>query len=641
MRAGLRCALAGLLAAGCASSRKKTEPPGPRVRDVEVEGAEHLEEDELVEYLNLRPSPVLPIGSRTYYLPGLEALDRRRIQRVYEAHGHYDAKVERLEVRVVRPDKKVRRQRADVFIEVDEGEGTTVRRVELTWTDPVNPAINREETFLACPLKAGQLFTVPAIEDAARSIESFLADKGYAFAEVTEFAEVDRGEHLADVELVIEPGPRKRVTKIELEGLDRVPKDLVRRETEFVLDARYSPGLLRDLERNVYAMGVFTAVTVSLGPRTEDESLTLQVRVQEQKLQRIKLGVGLGIDPARWDQHFIARYNHDNLFGRLYGFSARAKVGYAELPALYDPQQHGPITRVDLELKKKGLLEPKLVWTEAPQFDLGLWDGYQYYSAANRIGVSRFFTRFFELSLSYNNRFTDFFNVSPTLDQNRTILGLDFRDPYVLAYAELMPVVHLTDDLLRPNNGVRLSAKYDLASTYLGGQFDYHQIEPELRGYYRPHDRVQLAARSWVAMIFPYGKNPGAPIDRKLYLGGTGDVRGWGIRRLSPRIALCEDDGSNCSEVPIGGKSLVQGTFELRVRTWKDLWFAGFADAGDVREGIAEFDLRGLMYSVGGGARYDSDIGVFRLDLGVRLNDDPRFPEPRRWAVHFAVGQPF
>ena len=40
---GLRCGLALAVASGCAGSRKTTEPPGPRVRDVEVEGAEHIE----------------------------------------------------------------------------------------------------------------------------------------------------------------------------------------------------------------------------------------------------------------------------------------------------------------------------------------------------------------------------------------------------------------------------------------------------------------------------------------------------------------------------------------------------------------------------------------------------------------------
>lgn len=635
-------ALMLLSALGCASKNGRTEPPGPIVRTVALEGAEELGRDEVIPYLNLRPTPVLSFGARSYYLPGLEAVDRERVRSVYAAHGYYDAEVEEFSVRVTRPDKPVRRQRAHVQIVVEEGASTAVHAVEYRWVEPVASSIDRAAIHSAAELAAGDRFGVAEIQASAAVMQERLAKAGFAFASVNESARVDRTAHLADVEFRIDPGPFKRVKTIEFVGLDRVPADLVRREADFAIGKPYSPSLIRDLERQVYAVGVFSAVTVDTGSRTEGPDMHVRVRVQESKMQRTQVGAGLGIDPVRWDQHVSGLYRHDNLFGRLYHFTARAQVGYAELPAIYDPQQHGPIAKLDLDLEKKGLVERKLVWTESPKFELGLWDGYQFYSVSNRLGVSRFFSHYFELGLSLNHRFTDLFNISPTLNRNRTVLGLDFRDPYFLAFVQVAPTLHFTDDLLRPKNGVRFSANYDIASTYLGGQFDYHKIEPDLRGYYRPHPRVQLAARARVGMIFPYGTNPGAPIDLKYYLGGSADIRGWGLRRLSPRVSLCDpDDDTDCDDVPIGGRSLVHGTFELRVRTFGDLWLATFADMGDVRAGTAEFDLRGLMYSSGGGLRYDTEIGIFRLDVGVRLNDDIRFPEPRRWAIHFGIGEVF
>jgi len=636
--------VSALLAAGCAGKeRRRAEPPGPLVRDVQVAGTEAVEEAELVEYLNLRPTSVFSLGTRSYYVPGLEAVDRRRVKEVYAANGHYDAEVESFEVEVRRKTKQVRRQRAYVRIAVDEGVGTAIRKVRIVWVEPVHADVDRAAVRKQVTEEsaAGTSFGVVKIRATAQAIEDRLAQEGFPYARVTEQARVDRRRHLADVEYRVDPGPRKRVTSLELEGLSRVPEDLVRREIEFAEGSSYSPGLMRDLERKVYGMGVFAAVTVEPAPRTEGPELTVRIRVQESKMQRIRLGGGLGVDPVRWDQYATAVYRHDNLFRRLYRFTARAKAGYAELPALYDPQQHGPIGVLDLELRKKGLLERKLVWTESPRFELGLWDGYQFYSVDNRIGVSRFFTRYFELGLSYNNRFVDLFNISPTLDRNRTVLGLDFRDPYVLAYVQLSPTLHLTDDILQPHNGVRLSADYDLASTYLGGQFDYHKIVPDLRAYWRPLDRLQLAARARVGLIFPYGRNPGAPIDLKFYLGGAADVRGWGLRRLSPRIELCQPGGEVCDDVPTGGKSMLHGSFETRVRTWKALWFAAFLDTGDVRDEIATLVPRTLMVSTGGGARYESEVGTFRLDVGVQLNEDPRFPEPRPWAIHFGIGEAF
>jgi outer membrane translocation and assembly module TamA len=71
------------------------------------------------------------------------------------------------------------------------------------------------------------------------------------------------------------------------------------------------------------------------------------------------------------------------------------------------------------------------------------------------------------------------------------------------------------------------------------------------------------------------------------------------------------------------------------------LWIATFGDMGDVREGLAAFDPRGLLFTTGGGFRYYSPVGALRLDVGGQLNDDPRFPEPRPWALHFGIGEAF
>jgi outer membrane protein assembly factor BamA len=631
--------LCALFAEGC-KKRRDTEPPGPRVRRVELEGVERFDDAELHGYLELQPKRPFSFGAAHHYLPGLEDVDASRIEDVYRAHGHYDARVEDAQVKVIRSDKPVRRQRVDLRYTVVEGPPTLVREIEFEWIGQVATDAERREVEASSNLAPGGPFGIPDLAASARTLELELRKRGFAKASVEKDAWVDTEMRLADVRFRLEPGPRLAIDRIEIEGLDHVPEYLVQREIERVIGKSYSPEAVARVERSIYGLGVFSTVSVEDGDVLGPGRMSLKVRVIESKLQRIRVGVGLGVDPVRWEQRASMLYRHDNLFGHLTRFDLRVRAGYAELPALYDPQEHGPIAGVDVTMRKKGLLEKHLVWTASPGFELGIWEGYQFWSLRHRLGVSRFFTRFLELGLSYNNRFTSFFNISDVLDTNRTILGLDFRDPYFLAYVELIGTLHLTDDIVEPRNGVRFTTSYDIASTYLGGQFDYHRVEPDLRAYWRPHDRVQLAARGRVGFIFPYGRNPGVPIDLKLYLGGAGDVRGWPFRRLSPRIESCDMDG-DCRQIPIGGKSMVHGTFELRVRTIADLWIAGFGDMGDVRDEIADLSGDGLMYSSGGGLRYVSPIGTFRLDVGVRINEDPRFPEPRRWALHFGLGEVF
>lgn len=618
-----------------------TTAPGPLVRKVEIDGNTALPDEEIVPHLNLQPTPAITLGPKSYYLPGLESVDSERIQEVYRAHGYYDAQVTDAQIEVRRKDKPVKRQRARVRFAVEEGPPIRVRKLRFEWENDIMPVAARPGVEEACDLRPDLRFGIFELAEAHDALLGSLEDSGYAYATVEESARVDPELRLADVSFKVNSGPVKTITEVRVEGLKRVPEDLVLREVDFVIGKRFSRRRMQEVESGIYGLGVFSTVVVSRGPETEGDEMALVVKVNEGKMQRVKLGAGIEIDPVRWEQYGTARYEHRNLGGRLWGFTARLRAGYAELPALFDPREHGPVADVQLQFRKKGLLEKRLVWTEAPRFELGIWQGYQFYSVSNRIATSRFFTRYLEVGLGYNNRFTDLFDIQPDIDQNRTVLGLDFRDPYFLAFIDVDPTIHLTDSILNPTNGARLSLEYNFANRYLGGQFNYHRFAPDLRGYYRPHKRLQFAARAQVGFERPYGEAAAVPIDQQFYLGGANTVRGWPLRRLSPRVSLCPEAPDTCRSTPVGGLSMVNGSVEARINLYGPIWMALFADAGDVQSGLFTVRPNDWLYTTGGGFRYKSEIGVFRLDVGGQLNTDPRFPEPRRWALHFGIGEAF
>jgi len=642
------CAALMLLMA-CASQRATQRATGAeqRIRKIVVEDNAVLDDKEIEAHLNLKETTWLP-PSRQYLFEGYLAVDRDRIEKLYAAHGHYDAKV--TDVEVVPRRRKV----VDVRFTVDEGEPTKLRSVRFTWPEgqcegPLDRKVSPERIEARSKLEAGQRFDVEVLGEVEAGLEAALADRGYAFAEVTASARVDRVARLADVELAIVPGPFVRLGTIELEGLETVPEHGVRVEIERFEGKPYSPRRLDAMEDAVYALDVFSTVTAlpAETPRPGPHGPVVDVRivVEESRPQQLKLGVGLGLQPNRWEQYAAIRYSHANLGHTLTRFDLKARAGYAELPAIWRPEEHGPIVDVEPGLTKKGLLEDQLVWKLEPGLELGIWEGYQFYAPRNRVGVSRFFTRFVEAGLSHTVRYVDFFDVSPVLDQSRSILGLDYRDPYLVSFVELQLALHLTDRLLEPRNGVILEATYDIAGGIFGGQYDFHKLTPEIRGYWTPlRNRLQLAVRGQLGFIVPFGDEPGAPFDLKLYLGGSNTVRGWGMRRLSPSVSSCDmgvADGQDCRRIPVGGYTSALGNAEARVRTWKGLWVVGFFDVGDVQQDVATFRFSRWAYSAGPGLRYDSPIGMFRLDLGVRLNDPyPWYGEPR-WAVHFGLGESF
>jgi outer membrane protein assembly factor BamA len=633
------------------------------IRRVEFEGAERFDDREIHRYLELRPTTYLPLPTRRWFYPGLIPTDIERIVELYQAHGYYEAQV--LDVEVETHERR-RRDRVDIHYAIDEGPVTRVEEVVVRWPEgpPPGPPRAERETVVfdevpgvrpqqvsrAVAIAAGDPFEVLAMQRSSEALRERLRRAGHPFVEVDQRALIHRAEQRARVEFTVRPGPYLRIGEIHILGLETVPIRPVRVEVQDLQGKPYSPARMQVIEQRIYAIGMFSTVSVELERRSpEDErdngEVDVIVRVRESDAQRVRLGVALGFEPNRWEQRFVARYQHQNLFRNLYKLSLTGRVGYAELPNLLRLLAHGPVVQVDLHVEKKGLLEKHLIWSLDPGVELGIDQGYQFGAVKHRFGVARFFTRWFQLELSHSLRYVDFFNVSPQLEAGSTLLGLDFRDPYLISYVGVRPTIWAVDQIAAPNDGVVLGAEYRVAGGPFGGHYDYQEVAPFLRAYWRPIDRLQLAARARVGMIFPFGDQPGAPIDMRRYLGGTATVRGWGLRRLAPRIDNCEPGQSPvtgaCESIPVGGNTEVLGNVELRVRAWGKLWTAAFLDVGDVRAGRLDFVPTQWNYSTGAGLRYDSPIGKFRLDVGFRLNETELSRGEPIWALHFGLGESF
>ncbi len=639
-------AMALLLSIGaCAHKRttvKEVSGAEARVGKIDIHGNKALDDEKIEEHMNLKETEWFPKPTRRWYLEGLVPIDRKRIEELYAAHGYYAANVEKFEPRFRKKGKVV-----DLHVDVQENEPTLVRSLVFHWPEgpPKGPPDKRADPRRIvehCELAEGKPFDIEKMEESESTMRAALMQRGYAFAEVEASARVDRVGRIAHVEFDVVPGQFVRIGEIRVSGLVDVPEKPVRVEVEGWKGKPFSPDRIDAIEDAVYGLDVFSTVTVVPDKEAKDGKLGVTIEVVESKPQSVKLGVGLGLDPNRWEQFGSMTYTHANLGKKLLRFDLRVKAGYAELPAIWRPEEHGPIGLVEPSLRHKGFLEKKLVWTLTPSFELGIQRGYQFYSPRTRVGVSRFFTRFFELELSHNFRFVDFFSVDPALNTSDSILGLDFRDPYILSYIELKPTVHLTDRILEPSNGVVLGVTYNLAGGIFGGDYDYNRLTPEVRAYYTPlKNRLQLAGRAQTGFIIPFGDEPGAPFDLKYYLGGSNTVRGYGVRQISPSIPSCDADGTDCNDIPVGGETMVSGNFEIRARAWKGLWFVAFTDMGDVRGGLFEFAPSKWSYTVGPGVRYHSKIGVFRLDVGFRVNKTEYGEGQPIAAVHFGLGEAF
>ena len=110
------------------------------------------------------------------------------------------------------------------------------------------------------------------------------------------------------------------------------------------------------------------------------------------------------------------------------------------------------------------------------------------------------------------------------------------------------------------------------------------------------------------------------PPSLRFFAGGDRSVRGYAFESLSPEDALGND---------VGGDTLLAASVEVDapvVGAWR---IAGFADAGTASRGSPD----ALSKGVGIGVRYQSPVGLIRLDLAHPL-DDP----DSSVRVHLSIG---
>ena len=120
------------------------------------------------------------------------------------------------------------------------------------------------------------------------------------------------------------------------------------------------------------------------------------------------------------------------------------------------------------------------------------------------------------------------------------------------------------------------------------------------------------------------------PADERFYAGGGGSIRGIGYQLAGP---LDDDDK------PLGGRSVVEGSVELRTRFANDFGFAVFVDAGTVDTSVfPSFEDR-VLFGAGPSFRYFTPVGPLRLDIGFPLNPRGGVDDP--YQVYFSIGQAF
>lgn len=604
---------------------------GVHVLGLEIEGQRVLSTEEIRAVMTTTTGGVLPWSSRPPFNRETFQEDLVRIARLYEARGYPDARVS-----VVAADLNEKGDGIRLRIGIDEGEPIRIESIRLEGVDDL-PADLQARLRANVPDAGGPRDRERLLE-VVRVVRETLLDHGYAHAQVELNESPGAAPRTVALTVTATPGPVAVFGDITVVGNARIGEDVIRRQLTFRPDDVYRQRDIIRSERRLSSIQALQFANIDAPPPEGGTAtrIPVTVTVAEDLLRRLELRAGYGTEDR---VRAGIEWAHLNFGGGLRQFTAAARWSAIDRGASVGlVQPYLGRTGWSLETSASSWWRSEAIYTSD--------------TTGGRVGLSR---RFGERAMRFGARApSDVLRVSYVIERLRYMvrpevledvtnvdtliaLGLDPIDGRGRGTKGALAVEYertATDNLANPSRGYSVSALWEEARPTLGGTFDYRKLTMEARGYV-PLGGTVVAGRLRTGTIVAESDGD-APFSERFFLGGSTSLRGWGRFQVSPLR-----DG-----IPVGGRTMLDGSLELRVPVRGPLGAVAFVDAGNVWSGSLDATVSGLRTSAGAGIRYATPIGVVRTDIGVQLTPIDGLlidgePESRRWRLHLSIGQAF
>ncbi|HWP56814.1 MAG TPA: outer membrane protein assembly factor BamA [Candidatus Acidoferrales bacterium] len=576
-----------------------------KLRQLVISGNEHVGAAELQEAMSTKARPWYAVWqARPPFDPAVFASDLKRIVNLYRDKGYYETRVSH--------DLEVDEDENLVTAKVDIAEGEPIRVTRLTIRILDAPELRPELNAIVSklPLAEGQIFVAEAYQQTEARLRGFFYDRGRARVEIGRRAEVILDTREARVSYELTAGPPAVFGATELTGLKDVTASVIRRELEYKPGEPFTGKALRETEKNLRQLDLFSQIRLAPQPNPADPTtVPIEIHLEEKPPREIRVGIGYGTEDQLRGQ---LRWRHNNWLGgaRKLELGVKASLIARELDFQF------------LQPHFLGLNNRLLVKFGPQQFDEP-----GYFLNTTRL-QPRFEREFSERLTGFIGYRAEYDRLSEVNDATRRALG-PFREKGLLSALGAGLLWNPVDDPLNPTKGWSVSLLAETAGGFLGGAFSLYKFQAEAKGYYPLLEKTVLASRIKLGFAEPFGNTREVPLFERFYAGGTNSVRGYGHSRLGPLSA---------SNDPLGGRSLIEGSIELRQQFTQQLGGAVFLDFGQVS--LRSFDpaVDDLRFSAGFGVRYTTPVGPLRFDLGFPFRP-PR--DGRSWQIHFSIGQFF
>ncbi len=591
-----------------------------KIRHINIVGNKDFSEEELLENFEQNTTGWLSwISSDDKYSREKLTGDLETLETWYLDRGYLKFAVQSTQVSIS-PDK----ESVYITINIDEGDIYKISGVELSG----ELKIPENQVRALIMMRKGMIFSQALMTSSSEYITRTLGNRGYTFAEVTGYPEVDEDEKTATVTFVITPGMRAYVRRVEFRGNTKTTDEVLRREMRQMEGGSANNALIEHSKVRLERLGFFKEVNVENIPVAgTNDQIDVVYTVEEQPSGSVGASVGY----AQGTGLILGANLSENNFlgtGKQVGVGINKSTYQSSLSFSYSE----PYFTVD-----------------------GVSVGYSVYGREtdyDRINVASFSTNTYGANVNWSYPVSEVERIGwglgyENLDLKTGSFASKEISDFVNENGNNFDVVSFNVNWIRStlNRGIFAtrgsSQRLGLDIAVPGSGLEYYKAtynHQYLRGLTRS---LTLKLRADLGYGESYGDTTRMPFFKNFYGGGFGSVRGFKRNTLGPQDTPCHllDPPCNTSYIddpdPIGGNVQVELGAEVIfplpfLKDQRSVQSSFFVDAGnifntkcgDTQVNCFKPDLGELRYSVGVGATWLSGFGPITFSVAKPLNSN-------------------
>ena len=565
-----------------------------RVKDVKVEGLDQIPLKKFIKKLKNRPGKVYKVQN----IP----LDNYNATLFARNEGFYDFKIEG-QIPVFSDDY------SEVVLNYTVQEGEKAYFGNTTFNG--NTVLTEKELDKSTFYSKGKLFNQQKFDGTIRALQESYANKGYLRAEVVPQKNLDKKNHILNIDFQIQQNNLVYVDHIDITGEGETPKYIFAREIPFKEGSVFNYSKVQRGQNKLMNLGFLTDAQIDITPTNDINKVDVGYNIVEGRPGMFTAGIAMSSLDGLYGDVSIS---HLNLFHRAQRLTARAMFGSRILdytiswltPWIFEKPISFGVDAFNTR-RYRSYMDTYSAYTEKRKgFRLNLGP--------------RFNDDIYGLNFSYTLENIDIFDIDAKYkdqENNGLVEGKTTQSTFGIT-----AIRDTRDSVFDATEGSRNSIGLELTGGPFMGNVDIYKIN--LKSAYNftlfnigKDYPIVLMIGQRAGSVKAYGRSDMVPAYERIFLGGADTVRGY------------ETTGQIGPET--GGEIYYIGNIELKFpiaregrRTLAQL--AAFFDIGNSWTNLSDIRLKtgtavgDFKMGVGFGLRIVTPTLPIRLDWGYGLN---------------------